>query len=148
MSGILSVLVAAGSNAPFFPGITDRSLSNTTASPFNAQVGVEFNTNGSLTTYDGGGTVRSPEWAGTQGLTYSDAVRQRFQIRLTVQSGAPPTAFSDDIDAWLPFTEQRAWFLNQSAVGTSTATWLVEIRCDGSMPALASATYTLSVTKL
>lgn len=147
MSGALAVLVA-GPNTPFFPSVTNRSLSTTTTSPADPQVGIEFNTNGELVTYaNGGGIVRSPEWAGTQGLTYANAVRGRFQIRLTVQSGAAPNGFSDDIDTWLPLTEQRSWFLSLSAVGTSTGTWLLEIRCDGSMPALASATYTVSVTE-
>src|SRR5688572_14531175 len=144
MSGILGVLLA--SHHPY-PRLTNRSVSASAEYPASATAELEFNTTGVLNTVvdNGSGgvvTSRLPEW---YGFNYAAGwpAGTHYENRCTVQSGSSPSNGSASVNAWLALTSAREWFLFQNSPGTSSGTWLIEIR-PTSGAVVASATYTVS----
>jgi hypothetical protein len=145
MSGFAGVLAT---HSPT-PRLTDRSVSAGATFPNNATAELEFNASGGLNTVVDNGTggvvtSRFPEWCGR---SYAiDGSGTHYEIRCTVQSGSAPSSGSAAIDTWLALTSAREWLLFRNSLGSSSGTWLVEIRpTNGAV--IASATYTMLAQK-
>jgi len=146
MSGFAGVLAT---HSPT-PRLTDRSVSAGATLPNNATAELEFNTDGGLNTVvdnGTGGVVTSnfPEWYGFH-YAAGWSAGTHYEIRCTVQSGSAPSSGSAAIDTWLALTSAREWLLFRSSLGSSSGTWLIEIRpTNGAV--VASATYTMLAQK-
>lgn len=139
MSGILSVVAARGRVGN--PSIADRSVSASSTFPTSASAELLFGTDGTLTTYvNNSGTQRLPEWGGfAAGLS---GLGPFYQARLTVNSGSSPSGAS--AGSWLDLSTERRWTLTQGGLGSSSGSWLVEIREKNSETVIDSATYTMT----
>jgi hypothetical protein len=139
VSGVLSLLASGGVLGT--PQIADRSVLAGATFPSTATAEILFGSDGALTTYvNAVGTSRLPEWGGfSAGFSgQGDA----YEIRLTVSSGSAPTS-GPAADTWLAISSDRRWTLSRSSIGTSNASWLIQIRDKTSQTIRDSATYTM-----
>lgn len=132
------------------PVITDRSVGDGVAFPGTAVAGLDFFQNGALRTYTStdGSVVRFPEWLGlVNAVGSSPNVGAPYEIRLTVSSGSSPDT-GDLAGTWLSLTGgsggARTWYVSRSSLGTTTGSWLAEIRSAASGEVLASATFEMT----
>ena len=102
---------------------------------FNSAGTVDRGLNGSFTQID----------IDTDWIRPVSAAPGLYEIRLTVVSGNSPTGASAAINTWLPLTATRFWELSNSAIGSRSGVWGVEIRL-GSGPVLDSANYNMTAT--
>jgi hypothetical protein len=112
--------------------ISNVNAEDTAESPASASLSYALNSDGSS---NEGGTAGTWLIGSTSGSLY--------EARATVSSGS---LSSGTTGSWLALSSNRAWRVTRSSLGTSTCTFLVEIRDAATQTAQDSATITLAAS--
>lgn len=132
----LSQLVGATTEAPATVQLLPADASHSALPPNSATARLQFNGT-QVQRITGASTVNLYQW-----LLSGSA--SSYAVRATLIGGTVP---SGTLNSWQTLGGVVGWQLTQSSNGTSTSELLIEIRPAGGGAVVASAAFTLSVTR-
>ena len=138
MSGIMMALIGS-SNSPFalFAGAT---INKATLSPANATAALDLNSDGTCSR-PGDSPASLPNWFSPT----TTGIGSSYWAKATISSGSFSSGSGTGI---VSLSGGAGWTRSQTAVGSSSVTFTVEIFSDsGGVNKVAQATFTITATK-
>lgn len=133
--------MVAGDNTAGYVNLNGRTINSSVGDPADAEAGYRLDQDGKIyqrTAFGGAFTeIVSDNWI----LPHSDTLADYYESRATLTAG---TCTTGTMGTWEALTADRTWTKTQTVIGSSSCTFLLEIRIASGGSAVAFATITLS----